>query len=45
MKMKIFHTMFSYCKAEMEEMVVMESQDLEVFLAEMVRLDHKDWQE
>ena len=34
--------MFSYCKAEMEEMVVMECQDLEVSLAEMARLETLD---
>ena len=34
--------MFSYCKAEMEEMVMMECQDLEVSLAEMARLETLD---
>ena len=40
--LKNLHIMFSYCKAEMEEMAVMECQDLEVSLAEMVRLERKE---
>ena len=43
--LKNLHIMFSYCKAEMKEMVVMEYQVLEVSLEEMVRqetLDHRD---
>ena len=40
--LKKLHTMLRYCEAEMEEMVVMESQDLEVSLEEMEIMERKE---